>query len=115
MIKRDKKLEKRIARERIEILLDKALKSDPPFSRRYVELAMRIASRYRIRIPEKYRNTFCRKCFTPYTSTTSKIRLNRGVKVIECLRCGYVKRIPYKPKKKEVIKFKINPEIKFKC
>ena len=99
MIKRDKRLEKRIARERIEILLEKALKSEIPFSRRYIELAMRIASRYRVRIPEKFRNTFCRKCYTPYTSRTSKVRLSRGVRVITCLHCGYIKRIPYKPRK----------------
>ncbi|RLI81289.1 ribonuclease P [Archaeoglobales archaeon] len=100
MIKRDKKLERKIARERIEILLEKALKDgNSLFARRYVELAMRISSKYRVRIPEKYRNTFCRKCFTPFTSKTSKIRLSRGVKVIECLNCGYVKRIPYKVKR----------------
>ncbi len=104
MIKRDKKLERKIARERIEILLEKALENalknnDFLFSRRYVELAMRISSKYRVRIPEKYRNAFCRKCFTPYTSKTSKIRLNEGVKIIECLSCGYIKRIPYKVKR----------------
>jgi|Deesub1362B_J571_1020462.scaffolds.fasta_scaffold23105_1 ribonuclease P protein subunit RPR2 len=98
MIRRDRKLERKIAEERIEILFERARKSELPFSRRYVELAIRIASRYRVRIPEKFRNTFCKKCFTPYTSKTSKIRLSRGVKVIECLSCGNVKRIPYKPK-----------------
>jgi ribonuclease P protein subunit RPR2 len=97
MIRRDKRLERKIARERIEILLEKALKNeDLFFARRYVELAMRISSKYRVRIPEKYRNMFCRKCFTPYTSKTSKIRLSKGVKVIKCLSCGHIKRIPYK-------------------
>ncbi len=104
MIKRDKKLERKIAKERIEILLGKALenalkRNDLLFSRRYVELAMRISSKYRVRIPEKYRNTFCRKCFTPFNSKTSKIRLSKGVKIIECLSCGYVKRIPYRVRK----------------
>jgi ribonuclease P protein subunit RPR2 len=61
---------------------------------------MRIASRYRVRIPERFRNTFCRRCYTPYLSQTAKIRLRGGVKVIECLSCGKVKRIPYKQKKK---------------
>ncbi|AGK61766.1 RNase P subunit RPR2 [Archaeoglobus sulfaticallidus PM70-1] len=97
MLKRDKKLEKKIARERIVLLMERAFKTDDSdLSRRYVELAMKISSKYRVRIPKEYRNTFCRKCYTPFKSENVKIRLLRGVKTIECLVCGYKKRIPYK-------------------
>jgi ribonuclease P protein subunit RPR2 len=99
MIKRDKKLEKKIASERIEYLLERAhivKLRDFNLAKRYVELAMKISIRYRVKIPEKYRNTFCRKCFSPFSSDCVSIRLNRGVKIIRCLNCGFTKRMPYK-------------------
>jgi ribonuclease P protein subunit RPR2 len=98
MIRRDKRLEKKIARERIEILLKRALDfrtRDIYLARRYVELAMRISSRYRVRIPPEYRHTFCRKCYTPFSTKTVRIRLIRGKKVMVCQNCGFVRRIQY--------------------
>jgi ribonuclease P protein subunit RPR2 len=102
MIRRDKKLEKKIAKERIEILLERAHKfkeKDISLARRYVELAMKISSKYRVQIPPEFRNTFCRKCYTPFGAETVKIRLNHGTKLIRCMSCGFARRIQYRNKR----------------
>jgi len=85
---------KRIARRRIEKLLEMALQGGDR-SRRYVELALKIARRNRVRIPRKYR-IFCKRCFSvliPGKTLTVRVRKGRIVKV--CRVCGRVRRIPY--------------------
>ena len=103
-IRREKKLEKKIAAERIEYLLDMADNvkfKDYELARRYVELARKISLKYRIRLKKKkYR--FCKKCLYPYRSDKIRVRISKGVVRITCLNCGYTRRIPIKSKKKDV-------------
>jgi ribonuclease P protein subunit RPR2 len=91
---------KEIALERMEILLnlaEKYLQSDEARSRRYVELAWRIATHCRVRFPPHLKRKFCRKCKTFWKpGVTCRVRLKRGVRVITCLKCGRVYRVPYK-------------------
>ncbi|WP_456368743.1 ribonuclease P protein component 4 [Geoglobus sp.] len=97
-VKRDKALEKRIARERIDFLLnlaDKTKFQDYGLSRRYVELAVRIAKKYRIRLKKK-KLRFCRKCLHPYRHDRMRVRVSRGVVRITCLNCGSVRRFRIK-------------------
>jgi ribonuclease P protein subunit RPR2 len=104
VIKRDKKLENRIARERIEILLERAEKyknKDYGLARRYVELAKKISMRYKVRIPEKYRYAFCKKCYYPYKSDKIRIRIRKSRVIVTCLNCGFERRIPIRPKRPE--------------
>jgi len=102
MLRREKRLERQIALERIKILLGRAQKmknEDYELARRYVELARRIATRYRIRIPKELKMTFCKKCLYPYRSDKVRIRVRKSRVIITCLNCGYEKRIPIRPKK----------------
>ncbi len=100
MLKRDKKIEKELAMSRIEKLLKLAENvkfEDYELARRYVELSRRIASRYRVRIPRELRN-FCKKCFYPYRHDRIRVRVKKDRVIITCLNCGYIRRIPLKPK-----------------
>ncbi|MEM5832110.1 MAG: hypothetical protein QXT38_02250 [Candidatus Aenigmatarchaeota archaeon] len=96
---------KKIAKERIEILLDLAFKKleegDEELAKKYMQLVRTIAlkTNYRLKGLKKY---FCKKCFIPLViGKTARVRLNKNHKTINitCLKCGYVKRYPYKPKK----------------
>lgn len=102
MIKREKRLERKIAKERIEILLQRAEKYkniDYELARRYVELAKKISMKYRVRIPKKYKITFCKKCLYPYKHGRFRVRIRKSRVIITCLNCGFERRIPTRPKK----------------
>lgn len=92
---RDRKLERKIARERIEILLNLAksnFKTEPKFSKRYVALARRLGSRYNVAFSKRW---ICKKCNTlllPGVSCT--IRVRRGIRLLICTDCGATKRLP---------------------
>ncbi len=104
MLRREKRLEKQIALERIKILLERAQRmknEDYELARRYVELARRIATRYRVRIPKELKTTFCKKCLYPYRSDRVRVRVRKSRVIITCLNCGYEKRIPIRPKKEK--------------
>ncbi|AKG91204.1 RNase P subunit RPR2 [Geoglobus ahangari] len=97
-VKRDKALEKRIARERIDYLLnlaDEVKFRDYELARRYVELAVRIAKKYRIRLKKK-KLRFCRGCLHPYRHDKMRVRVSKGVVRITCLNCGHVRRFKLK-------------------
>lgn len=40
---------------------------------------------------KKYRKLFCKNCLTPY-SEHEKIRIKKGIKSVECLKCGKINR-----------------------
>jgi len=91
---------KRIARERISILLNQALKvyrDYPWLADRYVDLARRLSMRYKVRIPKPWRLLICRKCkrlMIPGFSARVRVRQRREPHIaFTCLRCGRVKRI----------------------
>ena len=97
MIKRDKKRESRIAKERVAYLIGRAEEyktKDYELARRYVELAKRIAMRYRVRIPKELKMTYCKKCLYPYREGRFRVRIRKSRVIVTCLNCGYVRRIP---------------------
>ena len=95
----------RIARERMEILLDlaeKEVKKHPDRSRRYVELARKIGMRYNVRLGS-HKRRICRRCNTLLIpGHNSKVRASAGRKsmIVTCLNCGSLSRYPYKEEKK---------------
>ena len=100
---RDKEYQRKIARERVEILLERARKTeDEELARRYVKLAVRIARKHRIRLG-KLKYTFCRRCYTPWNAETVKVRLIHDpypAVIYRCLQCGAEYRIPIVREKK---------------
>jgi ribonuclease P protein subunit RPR2 len=91
----------RIANERIEILFKLAqenVKTHPKRSKRYVELARKIGTRYLVRFPKKTKLSFCKKCNSPLLPGYNlKVKLNPRHKFVEyTCSCGEVKRISYR-------------------
>ncbi len=98
-VKRDKKLEKMIAKERISFLIKRAIdykKMDYHLARRYVELAIKMAERYRVKMKKYEKRSFCKNCLYPYRSDRMRVRIKKGRVIITCLNCGKMRRFKIK-------------------
>ena len=90
-----------IARERIDILLDQAketLSHSPDLSKRYVELARKISTRTKVRIPREKKHYLCKACGMPLVlGKNARVRLHPGNSriIITCLNCGTIRRYPF--------------------
>ncbi|MBF55298.1 MAG: hypothetical protein CMA99_04025 [Euryarchaeota archaeon] len=63
----------------------------------YANHLYKISRRHRIRFSNQAKEVVCRKCSTLLVQgTTSRVRLRNGMKVVHCLQCGDIRRIPYK-------------------
>jgi len=98
---RDRELEKRIAAERIRLLLDRAVSvspTDAELARRYVSLARRIGMRAGVRIPRTKKRFICKGCGSPLMpGRNCRVRMRAHESpavVITCLECGALKRYP---------------------
>ncbi|MFN3653926.1 MAG: ribonuclease P protein component 4 [Candidatus Nitrosotenuis sp.] len=73
---------KKIALERIEILLKEAqanAKKNPELAQRQASLARKISTKYKIKLPYEIRMQFCKKCKSFIApGIDSKIRLGRS-------------------------------------
>ena len=94
-----KRAVRKIAMERMEILIENAIsnaKTNPELSQRQALLARRISSRHKIRMPYDLRMVFCKKCKSFIVpGINSRIRLGRAsVKSIRisCYFCGHTYR-----------------------
>lgn len=90
---------RKIALERMQILIDNAIsnaRTNPELSQRHAQLARRISTKYNIRMPYILRIVFCKKCKSFIApGINSKIRLGRAsVKSIRitCNLCGHTYR-----------------------
>jgi len=83
---------KKIAKERMRILIGLS-------SEKYVRLAERIGKRTRTHMPKELKMKYCKKCKTPFTTKTLKVRIKDKTVIYECLKCGFLKRYPFKKKK----------------
>jgi ribonuclease P protein subunit RPR2 len=87
-----------IAQERIERLFQLAAEEQqmhPERSDRYVQLAWKISTRMRVRIPRHLKMLFCKGCRCYLPAWGSRVRLREKVLTITCLRCGRQTRRPY--------------------
>ena len=94
---RRNKSQEKIARDRIDKLLNLAMKSstdgDYDQSKRFVELARLISKRYNQRLTKFQRLQICRDCNSFLNSKNSKNRIScKGWKIVTCLDCGSVSR-----------------------
>jgi len=88
---------KEVARGRIEILLACALQEkDRELAQKQAGLAKKIDMRYRVRMPYRLRQLFCKKCkafIVP--GRDARVRTGRSATKavrITCLRCGHTYR-----------------------
>jgi ribonuclease P protein subunit RPR2 len=99
---RDKERQKKIAKERVEILFEQAEKAfpkKPERANRYVELARRIAMKVNLSMPKKFKRRFCKYCYVylqPSVNSTQRTR--EGKLVIYCRMCRKYTRIPLSQK-----------------
>ena len=86
------KQEIKIAKERIDILFSEAkkrAKDRPELSDRYVEIARKIAMKYNIKMPKKYKRKFCKNCYSYLIPKKRSIHRTKNGKVtIKCKKCG---------------------------
>lgn len=84
--------------EKLLVLAEKNAKTKPLRARRYVQLACRIASRCKVRVPVEWKRRFCKKCFAFWVPGKNvKVRANSRTKCVErtCTECGFKKRYGY--------------------
>jgi ribonuclease P protein subunit RPR2 len=101
VILKEKTLRKKIAYERIIGLFEMARKNvreDPVLAQRYVDIAKKISSSYKVRIPSEYKRQICKHCksfIIPGINCRTRIQKKREPHiVITCLNCGGHMRIP---------------------
>ena len=91
---------KRIALERITELFRQAelrFKKSPELSDRYVEIARKIAMKYKARIPRDLKRRFCKHCFKYLVpGNNCRVRLTQHKVVYYCFSCRKYMRLIYK-------------------
>ncbi len=91
--------------ERIRILFgqaEKSFKSHPERSRRYVEMAVKLSTRYNVRLPPGIKRRFCRSCksfLVPGVNSRVRTSPSQGAVILTCKECGHVTRHPYRKEK----------------
>ncbi len=68
----------------------------PKRSDRYVQMARRISTRIRIRIPRHLKRLFCKRCGCYLSPSKARVRLREGRLTVTCLGCGLQMRYPYR-------------------
>lgn len=81
--------------ERLFELAKANAETHPERSDRYVELALKIGMRHRVRPTREMKHMFCKSCRRYLSSSQRMVRLRDGVLVIRCLRCGHISRMRY--------------------
>ena len=91
--------QRKIALERIRTLFKEAktaFNQDPKLSNRYVELARKIAMKYKVRIPKQLKRQFCKHCYSYLVPGKNlRVRARKGKIVYSCLECKKFMRFPH--------------------
>lgn len=105
---REQREKKKIALERIDILFslaERVFPYDKELANRYVEIALAVQQKAKVRMPRKWKRRYCKKCHSflvPGVNARVRLREERMPHVVvKCLECGYIMRYPYLREKKE--------------
>jgi ribonuclease P protein subunit RPR2 len=98
-MRRNKASNSKVAKEHVAMLLEEAEKNFleyPQISRRQVELARKMAMKYRVRFDSVQKRKFCKRC-SAYLKQgiNSTVRLKNGKIILTCKECGFVRRWIY--------------------
>lgn len=93
-----KLVQQNLAKQRIKELFSEAQEAKTQtLSNRYVSLARKISLKYKTPFTKNQKEQYCKKCESYLKSgKNSRIRLNKGKKIIKCLNCGSIRRLIYK-------------------
>ncbi|MHA1382487.1 MAG: ribonuclease P protein component 4 [Candidatus Helarchaeota archaeon] len=101
-----KEISKRIAKNRIFILLknaDRVFLKDKKLAQRYIDLVRKFSTKYRVRIPYEYKMRICNHCKSflwPGINCRVRIRKDNNLKItVTCFECKRQMRLFY-PKRK---------------
>ncbi len=104
MSKKPKK-QQHIAIERIETLFSEAegmFHEDSKLSDRYVSLARKLAMKYKVVIPNKFKKRFCKHCNCYLKQGVNcTVRMADGKAAYTCKNCGKHMRFPFIREQKE--------------
>ena len=96
--------QREIALERIKTLFKEArsvFKEDKLLANRYIEIARKIAMKYKVRIPSDLQKQFCKHCYRfLMPNVNCRIRRHDKKVVYYCLECKHFMRFPYTKEKK---------------
>ncbi|WP_292319392.1 hypothetical protein [Caldisphaera sp.] len=94
-----------LVHERIEILYNissqETIKGNIDYARELNELIFRISLKNKVKIPLNIKRSICKNCHvTLVPGITSSVRIKSQGKMhyltIRCVKCGYIKRIPFR-------------------
>ena len=90
---------RKIAKERIEVLFKQAkdiFKENSKLADRYIELARKIAMKYKVRIAPELKRRFCRHCYKHLMpGVNCRVRMRNGKVVYFCFSCKKFMRFPH--------------------
>ncbi|ASJ00464.1 ribonuclease P protein component 4 [Thermococcus gorgonarius] len=105
---REQREKKKIAAERVDVLFtlaERVFPYDRDLAKRYVEIALAVQQKAKIRLPRKWKRRYCKKCHSFLVpGVNARVRLRSKPYphvVIKCLECGNIMRYPYLREKKE--------------
>jgi len=89
-----------IALERIYILFseaEKCFRKKFDFSKRYVELALKIAKHCNVKIPNELKLKYCKYCKSFLKlGINAKLRITKNYICLTCLECGKTRKLSFK-------------------
>lgn len=80
--------------ERLFLLAEEEHEAHPERSDRYVQIARRISTRIRVRMPRHLKSLFCRQCGRYLSPLAVRVRIREGMITATCLYCGRQRRLP---------------------
>jgi len=98
---KEKKIQKTIAKNRISKLFCiaeiNALHGKFALADRYVHIARKISMKYLVKIPDRFKRSFCKHCYSYLLpGSTCRVRIVNGKIKIFCFKCKKYTRIPLK-------------------
>jgi ribonuclease P protein subunit RPR2 len=86
---REQREKRRIARERVNILFtlaERVFPYEPELANRYVEIALAVQQKAKIRMPRKWKRRYCKRCHSFLVpGVNARVRLRSGHVVVKCL------------------------------
>ena len=104
MKRNDQEKQKKIAKERIDILFKKTeetFQKHPSRANRYIQIARRIAMKLNIHLSKQQKKSICKHCYSYLISgNNATTRIRNGKIITYCKECKKYSRIPLVKKTK---------------